>query len=84
MSERLLLLGCKTMREGVAVSAVFLLGAIALFLAVRYVVPDISYLQHIVLFFALVLIVLAPVVLISTFLLSVIPGARERLDKCEH
>ena len=84
MSERLLVLGCKTMREGVAVSAVFLLGAVALFLAARYVVPDISYLQHLVLFFALVLIVLAPVVLISTFLISVIPGARERLDKCEH
>lgn len=84
MSERLLVLGCKTMREGVAVSAVFLLGAVALFLAVRYVVPDISYLQHVVLFFALVLIVLAPIVLISTFLISVIPGARERLDKCEH
>ena len=84
MSERLLVLGCKTMREGVAVSAVFLLGAVALFLAVRYVVPDISYLQYVVLFFALVLIVLAPIVLISTFLISVIPGARERLDKCEH
>lgn len=84
MSERLLVLGCKTMREGVAVSAVFLLGAVALFLAVRYVVPDVSYLQHVVLFFALVLIVLAPIVLISTFLISVIPGARERLDKCEH
>jgi hypothetical protein len=84
MSERLLMLGCKTMREGVAVSAVFLLAAIALFLAVRHVVPDMFYLQHIVLFFALVLIILAPIVLISTFLLSVIPGAKERLDKCEH
>jgi hypothetical protein len=28
--------------------------------------------------------VLAPVVLISTFLLSVLPGAREKLDQCEH
>jgi hypothetical protein len=31
-----------------------------------------------------VLIVLAPVVLISTFLISVLPGAREKLEKCEH
>jgi hypothetical protein len=51
---------------------------------VRFVLPDLAYLQQTVLFFALVLIILAPVVLVSTFLLSVIPGAREKLDKCEH
>jgi hypothetical protein len=73
------------MREGVTVSAVFLFGAIALFLAAQYVVPaDVLHIQQIVLFLALVLIILAPIVLISTFLLSVIPGAREKLDKCEH
>jgi len=27
---------------------------------------------------------MAPVVLISTFLLSVLPSAREKLEKCEH
>jgi len=85
MSARLLVLGCKTLREGVAVSAVFFAGAVALFIAARYVVPpDVLYLQHVVLFLALVLIILAPVILISTFLLSVIPGAREKLDQCEH
>lgn len=84
MPARLLVLGCKTMREGVSIAAIFLAGAIALFLSVRYVVPDVYYLQHLVLLFALILIVLAPVILISTFLLSVLPGAREKLEKCEH
>ncbi|MCU0833481.1 MAG: hypothetical protein MUC77_03435 [Chromatiaceae bacterium] len=84
MAVRLLVLGCKTMREGVTVSAVFLVGAILLLLAAEHVVPDVLHIRHIVLFFALVLIILAPIVLISTFLLSVIPGAREKLDKCEH
>lgn len=84
MSARLLVLGCKTMREGVAVSAVFLAGAITLFLAARYAVPDVFHLQHVVLFLALVLIILAPIILVSTFLLSVVPGARDKLDKCEH
>jgi hypothetical protein len=85
MAARLLILGCKTMREGVVVSAIFLVGAILLFLAARFVVPSgVLYLQQIVLLFALVLIVLAPVVLVSTFLLSVIPGAAEKLEKCEH
>jgi hypothetical protein len=30
------------------------------------------------------MIVLAPVILISTFLVSVLPGAREKLEKCDH
>jgi hypothetical protein len=84
MLHRMLILGCRTMREGVVVSAIFFAAALLLFMAVRFVLPDLAYLQQVVLFFALVLIILAPVVLVSTFLLSVIPGAREKLDKCEH
>jgi hypothetical protein len=85
MAVRLLILGCKTMREGVAVSAVFFIAAVALFLAARFAVPpEVLHLQQIVLFLALVLVILAPIVLISTFLLAVIPGARDKLDKCEH
>ncbi|CRI67680.1 hypothetical protein THIOKS1750007 [Thiocapsa sp. KS1] len=84
MAHRLLILGCRTMRDGVVVSAIFFVAALLLFMAVRYVLPELAYLQQIVLFFALVLIILAPIVLVSTFLLSVIPGAREKLDKCEH
>ncbi len=85
MAHRLLRLGCKTMRDGVVVSSIFFLGSVLLFLAARYVVPDtIPMVGHIVLLFALVLVVMAPVILISTFLLSVFPGAREKLEKCEH
>jgi hypothetical protein len=84
MAHQLLILGCKTMRDGVVVSFIFFVAAVLLFLAARYVVPTVAHLQQIVLLFALVLIVLAPVVLISTFLISVLPGAREKLEKCEH
>ena len=84
MTHRLLILGCKTMREGVVVSAVFFAAAALLFLAAIHVVPAVGPLQPIVLFLALVLIVLAPLVLISTFLISVLPGARAKLEKCEH
>ncbi len=84
MSHRLLILGCRTMRDGVVVSAIFFAGAVLLFLAATHVVPAIAYVQQIVLFLALVMIILAPVILISTFLVSVLPGAREKLDKCDH
>jgi hypothetical protein len=84
MAHRLLVLGCKTMRDGVAVSAVFFAAAMLLFVAARWLVPPVAHIQQVVLLLALILIVLAPVVLVSTFLLSVLPGAREKLDKCEH
>jgi hypothetical protein len=76
MSHRLLILGCKTMREGVVISALFYAAAVLLFLAAAHVVPAVGPLQPIVLFLALVLIVLAPEVPISTFLISILPGAR--------
>lgn len=84
MSHRLLILGCRTMRDGVVVSFVFFVAAVLLFLAATHVVPAVAYARQIVLFLALVLIILAPVVLISTFLISVLPGARAKLENCEH
>jgi hypothetical protein len=84
MAHRLLILGCKTMREGVVVSAIFFAAAVLLFLAATHIVPAVAYLQQIVLLLALALIMLAPIVLISTFLISVLPGAREKLEKCDH
>lgn len=85
MAHRLLMLGCRTMREGVLVAGVFFVAAVLLLFVARFLITtQIGHLYHIALLLALVLIVLAPVVLISTFLLSVIPGAREKLEKCEH
>jgi hypothetical protein len=72
------------MREGVVVSAVFFAAAIALLLAAQHVVPNIGYMQHIVVLVGFLLLLFAPVILVLTFLISVIPGAREKLDKCEH
>ncbi len=80
----ILVLGCKTMREGVVVSTIFLTAAIALLLAGQYVVPNIAYMQHLVLLVGFLLLLFAPVILVLTFLVAVIPGAREKLDKCEH
>ena len=53
MAHRLLMLGCRTMREGVLVSAIFFVAAILLFLAVQHVIPAIAVVQHVVLLLAL-------------------------------
>ena len=80
----LLKIGCKTMREGVLVSAIFFIAGILMILAGNNIVPDIYYMQHIAMLAGLILLLFAPLILIATFLLSVLPGAKEKLDKCEH
>jgi hypothetical protein len=80
----LLKIGCKTMREGVIVSAIFFIAGILMILAGTRIVPDIFFIQHIVMLAGLLLLLFAPLILISTFLLSVLPGAKEKMDKCEH
>lgn len=72
------------MREGVIVSTIFFFAGILMILAGIKIVPDIFYMQQIVMFAGLVLLLFAPLILITTFLLSVIPGAKDKLDKCEH
>jgi hypothetical protein len=84
MLPKFLILGCKTMREGVLVAAIFFVAAVLLFLAAQHVLPKGYNLEVVVLALALGLMVLSPVVLVSTFLLSVIPGARDKLDQCDH
>ncbi len=81
---KILSLDCATIREGVLVSAIFFLAAMLMILAGNYVVPAIAYMRQIVMLVGLLLLLLAPVVLVSTFLLTVLPGAKEKLDKCEH
>lgn len=73
---KLLVLGCKTLREGVVVSAIFFIGGLLLTLAAKYVVPDMLHMNHAVLLLGFVLLLLAPVVLVSTFLLSILPGVK--------
>lgn len=81
---KLLVLGCKTLREGVLVSVIFFVAGIAIILAAQHVVPDMLHMNLVVLLLGFLLVLLAPIVLVSTFLLSVLPSAKERLDKCEH
>ena len=80
----LLSLGCQTMREGVVATLIFFVAGVMLILVSAHVVPTIWHLQHIVMFFGFMLLLLAPVILVSTFLLSVLPSAKKKMDQCEH
>jgi hypothetical protein len=81
---KLLVIGCKTMREGVVVSAVFLLGGLLLTLAAQHIVPAMLHMNRVVLFLGFVLLLLAPIGLVSTFLLTIMPGVKHDVDQCDH
>jgi len=82
--NRLLALGCKTMREGVSATAIFFIAGVLMTIAGVKIVPDLWHLNHIVTILGFVLLLLAPVILISTFLISVLPDAKERMEQCNH
>lgn len=65
------------------VSAIFFVAGLLLTLAAKHVVPDLLHMNHAVLLLGFVLFLLAPIVLISTFLLSNFPGTTGD-DECEH
>jgi len=81
---KLLVFGCKTMREGVLATAVFLITGVALVLIGMKVIPEVWFFPHIFLALGFLLLLFAPVILVSTFLLSVFPKAKEKLDNCDH
>lgn len=72
------------MREGVVVSAIFFLFGLLFIIAGIKVMPEIFYMKHIAMLAGLLLMLFSPLILIGTFLVSVTPGAKEKLDKCEH
>ncbi len=80
----LLTLGCQTMREGVVASLIVFLAGVMLILVAMHVLPQIWNLQHIVMFFGFILLLLSPIILLSTFLISVLPESKEKMDKCDH
>ncbi|MES9843443.1 MAG: hypothetical protein ABW162_09715 [Candidatus Sedimenticola sp. PURPLELP] len=81
---KLLILGCKTMREGVLASFVFFFSGILLVLAAQHVIPNIWNMQHITMFFGFIMILLSPLILLSTFLLTILARRKEEEENCEH
>jgi uncharacterized membrane protein len=78
------LIACETMRDGVLVAFSFLiLGAILIFLA-SGVLPETAYISLIALVLGIACILIAPITLISTFILTVWPGSKKKMDECEH
>ncbi|MCP5135622.1 MAG: hypothetical protein H6981_02305 [Gammaproteobacteria bacterium] len=77
-------LGCVTMQEGVVFSFAFFAAGILMALAGLKLLPHVFYLHHLITAIGFLLLLFALVILVSTFLRSVLPGARAAMkDRCE-
>jgi hypothetical protein len=77
------LLTCQTMRDGVMVSAAFLvMGGVLIYAAARFL-PAVASLPLIANVLGIICLLLAPIILISTFLATAWPGAKKKLEQCD-
>ncbi|MEO5343913.1 MAG: hypothetical protein H7842_11345 [Gammaproteobacteria bacterium SHHR-1] len=81
--RKLLMFGCHQMREGIGFSFAFFAAGAIMMLAGLKLIPSVANINHIFTVIGMLLFFFAPLILISTFLLTVIPGLRKYTDDCD-
>ena len=77
------LISCDTMREGIIVSmSLLFVGAALVFLSAS-IIPDIFHLPKIIMFLGMICLLIAPITIISTFIVTVWPGSKKEMDQCD-
>jgi len=61
-------LGCKTIEDGIITASIFFVTGLLIICAGVWIVPEIWYLSHIIIFSGALLLMLVPVVLVATYL----------------
>ncbi len=78
------LVSCDTMRDGIIVAlALLFIGGALVFLSAS-VLPDVFYIPKIAMFLGMLCILIAPITIISTFIVTVWPGSKKKMDQCDH
>ncbi len=79
------IISCRTMREGVLVSGAFLVaGSVLLLVASSGLLPGATYLPLVFDVVGAFCLLFAPVLLLGTFVTTVLPKSRDKLDECDH
>lgn len=77
------LISCDTMRDGIIVSmSLLIIGAVLIFLSTG-ILPDIFYIPKITMFLGITCVLIAPITIISTFIVTVWPGSKKEMDQCD-
>ena len=80
---KLLMFGCRHLRDGITYSFAFFAAGILMMFAGLKLVPNIANINHIFTVIGMVLFFFAPIILVSTFLLTIFPGVQPESDEEE-
>ncbi len=78
------LLSCKGMRRMVLLSGILFSLGISLQLIMNILPPDSQYLPAFVPYLGFFSILISPVLLLSTVVISLLPGEAKKMGSCEH
>ncbi|MDX1345668.1 MAG: hypothetical protein R3179_07195 [Sedimenticolaceae bacterium] len=83
--KKLLLFGCRNVREGIMFSFAFFAAGSVMMLAGLKLLPAVANINHIFTVFGMLLFFFAPVILISTFLVTIFTGERngDEPEECD-
>ncbi|MCU7938058.1 MAG: hypothetical protein KZQ64_16590 [gamma proteobacterium symbiont of Bathyaustriella thionipta] len=65
---KMLSLGCKTIKDGLTTALIFFITGLSLVLAGFWVMPEIGYLPQIIIFMGALVLLMVPVILVSSYL----------------
>lgn len=65
---KILSLGCKTLQDGITTALIFFITGLCILLAGIWVIPEIWYLPQIIIFMGVLILLMAPVVLVASYL----------------
>jgi len=78
------LISCNTMRDGIIAALSFLTVGGGLVLLAQSILPNVFYLPQLTSLVGIACILFAPVILIGTFITTVLPGSKKKMDECDH
>ncbi len=83
--KKLLLFGCRNVKEGILFSFAFFTGGILMMFAGLKLIPPVANINHIFTVIGMLLFFFAPVILISTFLVTIITAKsdNEEPEECD-
>jgi hypothetical protein len=77
------LISCDTMRDGIIASLSFLIIGGGLVFLAQSILPNVFYLPQITSLLGIACILFSPVILIGTFITTVLPGSKKKMDECD-
>ena len=78
------LISCDTMRDGIIAALSFLIVGGGLVFLGKSILPTVFYLPQITMLLGIACVLFAPVILIGTFITTVLPGSKKKMDECDH